>query len=76
MNSWLSCIFYSNTNQPPGSSSGNTTIECERWQVNSTEKAATITETGSFQAVIYQFRISQIQSMTDAHMLKSQILSS
>lgn len=51
--------------------------ECERWQVNSTEKAATITETGSFQAVIYQFRISQIQSMTDWLIwLKSQILSS
>lgn len=49
-------------------------LECEHWQENSKEKAATNIETGSFQAVIYQFRISQIQSMTDwLKWLKSQI---
>lgn len=40
-------------------------LECERWQKNSKEKTASLTKTGSFQAAIYQFRISQIQSMTD-----------
>lgn len=47
--------------------------ECEHWQENTKEKANTYIDAGSFQSMIYQFRISQIQSMTEwLKWLKSQ----
>lgn len=41
----------------------NQLAECERWENTTKDRKNALSEPGSFESVVYQFRVSQIQSM-------------
>lgn len=47
---------------------------CEEWEENTRDKETSLEESGSFQNIIYHFRFSQIQSMSEwLRWLKNQV---